>query len=70
MEVSTEKFPWWKKQLLTLNEASEYYGIGYKTLARFLKDHPDAGLTVENGTHTLVKRKKFQKYIAEEMTVL
>ena len=30
----TEKreLPWWQKYTLTLNEASEYFGIGYKKL--------------------------------------
>lgn len=32
----TEKreLPWWQKYTLTLNEASEYFGIGYKKLKR------------------------------------
>ncbi len=24
-----EQLPWWQKYTLTLNEASEYFGIGY-----------------------------------------
>ena len=45
-------------------------GIGYKTLARFLQNHPEAGLTVEVGNRTLVKREKFGRYIDEVMEVL
>lgn len=26
------ELPWWQKYTLTLNEASEYFGIGYKKL--------------------------------------
>ena len=37
--MSTEmkkELPWWQKYTLTLNEASEYFGIGYKKLKLFL----------------------------------
>ena len=33
--MSTEnrqQLPWWQKYTLTINEASEYFGIGYKKL--------------------------------------
>ena len=33
MSVSEkQELPWWQKYTLTLNEASEYFGIGYKKL--------------------------------------
>ena len=37
----TEKreLPWWQKYTLTLNEASEYFGIGYKKLKLFVQEH-------------------------------
>ena len=68
--MERESFPWYEKQLLTLAEAAEWSGIGYKTLGRFLQEHPEAGLTVENGTRILVKREKFGRYIDEVMEVL
>lgn len=68
--MEREEFPWYKKQLLTIAEASTWSGIGYKTLARFLQNHPEAGLTVEVGNRTLVKREKFGRYIDEVMEVL
>lgn len=68
--MERENFPWYEKQLLTIAEASTWSGIGYKTLARFLQEHPEAGLTVEVGNRTLVKREKFGKYIADELEVL
>ena len=63
-------FPWYKKQLLTINEASDYYGIGYRTLTRFLRDHEDEDLVVYNGSRVLVKRKKFTKFLSDNVTVL
>ena len=33
MSIENRKqLPWWHKYTLTLNEASEYFGIGYKKL--------------------------------------
>ena len=42
--MSTEmkkELPWWQKYTLTLNEASEYFGIGYKKLKLFVQQHPE-----------------------------
>ena len=32
------RLPWWQKYTLTLNEASEYFGIGYKKLSAFVQE--------------------------------
>lgn len=68
--MDREKLNWWQKELLTLSEASELFGVGYKTLQRFLLDHEYAGLTIQNGTRLLVKREKFKRFIDDEVTVL
>ena len=36
-----KELPWWQKYTLTLNEASEYFGIGYKKLKLFVQEHSD-----------------------------
>ena len=36
-----KELPWWQKYTLTLNEASEYFGIGYKKLKLFVQQHPE-----------------------------
>lgn len=40
----TEKMilSWKQKYTLTLNEASEYFGMGYKKLSLFISQHPEA----------------------------
>lgn len=62
--------PWWKKYTLTVEEASNYFGIGEKTLRRFLNEHKDSNFIINNGTKLLIKRKVFEKYIDEKMTVI
>ena len=64
------KLPWWQKYTLTLNEASEYFGIGYKKLNAFVQEHSDADFVLWNGNRALIKRKQFQKYMDEQMKVI
>lgn len=69
-EVKKAQLPWWEKYTLTVEEASEYFGIGDKVLRRFLKEHPDADFIICNGVKTLIKRKKFEQYIDEFMSAV
>ena len=64
------KLPWWQKYTLTLNEASEYFGIGYKKLSAFVQEHSDADFVLWNGNRALIKREQFQKYMDEKMNVI
>ena len=41
-----QSLPWWQKYTLTLEEASEYFGINYKKLRLFCKAHADSQMTV------------------------
>ena len=53
----TEKreLPWWQKYTLTLNEASEYFGIGYKKLKLFVQEHSDADFVLWNGFPSILR---------------
>lgn len=62
--------PWWEKYTLTVEEASNYFGIGEKALRRFLSEHKDSDFIINNGTKILIKRKVFEKYIDEKMTII
>ena len=55
--ATTEKqeFPWWQKYMLTLNEASQYLGIGYKKLKQFVQGHEDADFVLGNGNRAQSK---------------
>lgn len=62
-------FPWWKKQLLTLEEAAAYYGIGEKNMRRLVRNLDDE-LLVRVGAKTLVKKQKFMDYLNDNVTVI
>lgn len=68
----TEKMtlPWWQKYTLTLNEASAYFGIGYKKLSLFISQHPDTDFVLWNGNRALIKRELFEKYLNSQMTAI
>lgn len=46
----TEKMtlPWRQEYTLTLNEASEYFEIGYKKLSQFISKYPGADFVLWN----------------------
>lgn len=60
----------WQKYTLTLNEASEYFGIGYKKLKLFVQKHSDADFVLWNGNRALIKREQFEKYLDTQMNVI
>ena len=70
MERQKQILPWWMKYTLTIEEASEYFGIGNKTLRRFIKEHRDADFIIQNGAKIQIKRKAFEKYLDENITAL
>ena len=39
--IEKRELTWWQKYTLTLNEALEYFGIGYKKLKMFVQEHSD-----------------------------
>lgn len=53
-----------KKFLLNMNEATEYFGIGTKTLTKFLNEHNEFSLHV--GAKRLVKRTALEQYLSKE----
>ena len=62
--------PWWQKYTLTIDEASQYFGIGEKTLRKFIKEHENENFIIYNGTKIHIKRKVFEKYIDENVNIL
>lgn len=47
--------PWWQKYTLTLEEAAEYFGLSYKKLRIFCKEHADEDFLIWNGNRALIK---------------
>ncbi|MBR1373747.1 helix-turn-helix domain-containing protein [bacterium] len=64
------KFNWWNKYLLSVEEAAQYFGIGEKRLREYLSGHRNADFIVLNGTKTLIKKKMFERYIDTQMSVI
>lgn len=72
LSISTVKMelPWWNKYTLSIQEAADYFGIGYKKLSAFVNEHEDADFILWNGTRPQIKRGLFEKYIDEKMTAI
>ena len=71
MKAETKKeMPWWQKYTLTLEEASEYFGVGYKKLRLFCKEHANEDFILWNGNRALIKREQFEKYMDSCMNVI
>lgn len=66
----TEKLtvPIWEKLLLTKEEASVYSHIGLNRLNELLKI-PNCPFVLYVGKKKLVKRKEFEKYLAENVQI-
>ena len=54
-QTEKRELPWWQKYTLTLNEASEYFGIGYKKLKLFVQEHSDADFVLWNGNKMCIR---------------
>lgn len=52
-----------EKYTLTIKEASACFSLGEKKLRRIAEDNQDAGFVLMNGSHILIKRTAFEKYI-------
>ena len=55
---------------LTIAQASKVFGIGEKTLRRFVKEHIREDYIIQIGSHIIIKRELFKKYLDENITVL
>lgn len=68
MENTKEKVPIWEKALLTVPEASEYFGIGEKKI-RELAEKPNCKFVLWNGSKCLIKRRLMNLYIENEHSI-
>ena len=55
--------PVWKRYILTIVEAAEYYHIGEKKLRRLVDEHPKADFIIMNGNRVLLKKKQFERFL-------
>ncbi|HIT66844.1 MAG TPA: transposase [Candidatus Merdisoma merdipullorum] len=55
--------PVWKRYVLTITEAAEYYHIGENKLRMIADEHPEADFIIMNGNRILIKRQKFEEFL-------
>ena len=60
--------PIWERTLLTVNEASDYTGIGQKRL-RDIAATPCSNLVVWVGSRMMFKRKKLEEFLDNAVTL-
>lgn len=53
------------KFCLTIDEASEYFGIGEKKLRKIVAENLDSDFVIQNGVKYLIKRKRFEIFLDE-----
>ena len=57
--------PIFQRFMLTPKEASEYFHIGEKKIKALAAERPDASFVVYNGSHLLIIRKEFEKFLCQ-----
>lgn len=57
------EIPVWRKYALSVEEAAQYFHIGEKRLRQITKEAPEAEYLLWNGSHVLIKRKQFERYL-------
>ena len=57
--------PIWEKYMLTVDEASQYFGIGEKKIRMLIAENlsTEECFTVQVGNKSLVNRKKFEHFL-------
>ena len=60
--------PIWKKMNLTVEEASEYSGIGASKIKE-LSNSEDCPFVLWNGAKRLIKRKQFEEYLSSQYSL-
>lgn len=60
--------PIWKKMNLTVEEASEYSGIGTSKIKE-LSNSEDCPFVLWNGAKRLIKRKQFEEYLSSQYSL-
>lgn len=60
--------PVWEKSMLTVEEASAYFGIGQNKI-RELTDDEDCKCVLWVGHKRLIKRKAFDEYLEKQYSI-
>ena len=58
-----------EKYHLTAEEASQYFNIGINKMRRMINENDTADWVLWNGTHALIRRKQFEKFIDAQSAI-
>ena len=61
--------PIWKRYLLSVTEAAQFYHIGEKRLRQIVDIHPNGEFYLLVGNKVLFKKEKFEQFLAESTTI-
>lgn len=64
-KMKNKEVPIWEKYMLTVEEASKYFGIGEKKIRFLIAEHADTKqcFTVQIGNKSLINRHKFEAFL-------
>lgn len=62
-KIYKDAIPVWKRYVLTIEEAANYYHIGENKLRMIAVQHPEADFIIMNGNRILIKRQKFEEFL-------
>lgn len=61
--LENRQVPIWEKVTLSIEEASEYSGIGSNKLYKMIAEPSSAEYVLYNGKRKMIKRKAFEKFL-------
>ena len=61
--------PVWHKFALTIEEASDYFGIGTKKLRLLANENLNGNFVLQNGAKLLIKRERFEDFLNETYSI-
>jgi excisionase family DNA binding protein len=67
--VDTIEIPVWEKYVLTIKEASAYFGIGEHKLRSLIDENGQEDFILRTGRYTRIKRKAFEQYIDDHSDI-
>lgn len=63
------EIPYYKKYMMTIREAAEYFHLGEKTLRQIVESAPDAKYLMRHGNRIMIKRKAFEKFLNKKTEI-
>ena len=69
LENQSIDIPIWKRYLLSVTEAAQFYHIGEKRLRQIVDIHPNGEFYLLVGNKVLFKKEKFEQFLAESTAI-